>query len=144
LFSFSTKALNICNSCMSVTPKVGVHLGIIGLHLLHSPSFVRVCFTPKHSQPHGCLHFTLCHKSNVKVATLNKLGKKVKKLKHWRKHSPNSWIFHENGDKTYKNLQEIGGKSGQTKIWKNVESISIIKMSLLIPKKMDLRYSIVD
>ncbi len=48
-FSFSTKALNICNSHTNVTPKVGMHLGIIGLHPLHSPSFVRMCFTPKHT-----------------------------------------------------------------------------------------------
>jgi hypothetical protein len=32
---------------MSATPKVGVHLGIIRIHPLHSPSFVRMCFTPK-------------------------------------------------------------------------------------------------
>ncbi len=49
LFSFSTKALNIQDSHRNATPKVGVHLGIIGLHLLHSPSFVRVCFTPEHT-----------------------------------------------------------------------------------------------
>ncbi len=48
LFVFSTKVLNICNFHMSVSPKVGVHLGIIGLHPLHSSSFVKVCFTPKH------------------------------------------------------------------------------------------------
>jgi hypothetical protein len=40
--------LNICNSHTSTIPKVGVHLGIIGLHPLHSPPFVKVCFTPKH------------------------------------------------------------------------------------------------
>jgi hypothetical protein len=34
--------------CTSVTLKVGMHLGIIGFHLLHSPSFMKVCFTPKH------------------------------------------------------------------------------------------------
>ncbi len=34
---------------MSVTPKVGVDLGVIGLHPLHSPPFVKVCFTPKHT-----------------------------------------------------------------------------------------------
>jgi hypothetical protein len=49
LFAFSTKALNICNSCTSATLKVGVHLGVIGLHPLHYPPFVRVCFTPKHT-----------------------------------------------------------------------------------------------
>ncbi len=47
-FAFSTKALNIRNSLMNATPKVGVHLGVIGLHPLHSPSFVRLCFTTKH------------------------------------------------------------------------------------------------
>ncbi len=76
--------------------------------------------------------------------TLNQLNKKAKKLKHWGKHGPNSWICHEKGDKTYKSLQEIGGKSGQTKIWKNVEFINIVKVSLMIFKKMDFRYSIVD
>jgi len=49
LFAFSTKALNIHNSRTSATPKVEVHLGIIGLHPLHSPPFVKVCFTPKHT-----------------------------------------------------------------------------------------------
>jgi hypothetical protein len=34
---------------MNAIPKVGVHLGVIGLHPLDSPSFVRVCFTPKHT-----------------------------------------------------------------------------------------------
>jgi hypothetical protein len=33
---------------MNVTPKVGVHLGVIWLHPLHITPFVRVCFTPKH------------------------------------------------------------------------------------------------
>ncbi len=49
LFTFSTKVRNICNFHMSATPKVGVHLGIIGFHPLHSPSIVRVYFTPKHT-----------------------------------------------------------------------------------------------
>jgi hypothetical protein len=34
--------------CTSAIPKVGVHLGVIKLHPLHSPPFVRMCFTPKH------------------------------------------------------------------------------------------------
>jgi hypothetical protein len=34
---------------MSVTSKVEMHLRIIGLHPLHSPPFVRVCFTTKHT-----------------------------------------------------------------------------------------------
>jgi hypothetical protein len=37
LFAFPTKALNIHNSSTNVTPKVGMHLGIIGFHPLHSP-----------------------------------------------------------------------------------------------------------
>ncbi len=41
--------MNIRNYCTSATPKVGVHLGVIRVHLLHSPPFVRVCFTPKHT-----------------------------------------------------------------------------------------------
>ncbi len=28
---------------------MGVDLGVIGLHPLHSPSFVKACFTPKHT-----------------------------------------------------------------------------------------------
>ncbi len=48
LFTFPTKALNIYNSYMNTTPKVGVPLGIIRLHPLHSPPVVKVCFTPKH------------------------------------------------------------------------------------------------
>jgi hypothetical protein len=37
LFSLPTKALNIRNSHTSAIPKVGVHLGVIGLHPLHFP-----------------------------------------------------------------------------------------------------------
>jgi hypothetical protein len=48
LFAFPTKVPNICNSRMNASPKMGVHLGVIGLHPLHSPPFVKVCFTPKH------------------------------------------------------------------------------------------------
>ncbi len=48
-FIFLIKALNIHNSRTSATPKVGVHLGVIRLIPLHSLSFVRVCFTPKHN-----------------------------------------------------------------------------------------------
>ncbi len=40
---------------MSVTPKVGVHLGVIGLHPLHSPPFVKVCFTLKHTLLASCV-----------------------------------------------------------------------------------------
>jgi hypothetical protein len=36
LFIFSTKALNIWNFRMSATPKVEMHLGVIGLNFLHS------------------------------------------------------------------------------------------------------------
>jgi len=69
-FTFPTKILKIHNSCMSATPKVGVHLGTIGLHPLHSPSFVKLCFTPNtFFWPHGPLHSTLSRKPNVKVAT---------------------------------------------------------------------------
>jgi hypothetical protein len=48
MFAFSTKALNIWDSHTSATPKVGVHLGIIGLRLLHSPSFMKVFHTRTH------------------------------------------------------------------------------------------------
>jgi hypothetical protein len=49
-----------------------MHLGIIELHPLHSPSFVRVCFTPKHMvcHLHGPLDFTFNYEPNVKVVTL--------------------------------------------------------------------------
>jgi hypothetical protein len=43
-FSLPTKALNIHNSYMSATPKVGVHLGVIGLHPLHSPPICESVF----------------------------------------------------------------------------------------------------
>jgi len=33
---------------MSATPKMEVHLEVIGLHPLHSTPFVKMCFTPKH------------------------------------------------------------------------------------------------
>jgi hypothetical protein len=48
-FAFPTKVPNIHNSCTNATPKVGVHLGVIGLHPLHSPAFVRVCLTFNHT-----------------------------------------------------------------------------------------------
>jgi hypothetical protein len=48
IFAFPTKAMNICNSHTSVIPKVGMHLGVIGFHPLHSPPFVKVCFALKH------------------------------------------------------------------------------------------------
>jgi hypothetical protein len=72
VFPFPTKGLNICNSCTSATPKVGVHLGVIGFHPLHFRPFVRICFTPKHIfWLHGPLHFTLSHELNVRVVTVN-------------------------------------------------------------------------
>jgi hypothetical protein len=49
LFAFPTKSLNIHNSRTSAIPKVGMHLGVIGLHPLHSPPFVKMCFTTKHT-----------------------------------------------------------------------------------------------
>jgi hypothetical protein len=64
LFDFSTKALNIWDSHTSVIPKVGVHLGIIGLHLLHSPSFVGTNIL---SWPHEPLDSTFNHEPNVRV-----------------------------------------------------------------------------
>ncbi len=38
----------------------------------------------------------------------NQLDKRAKELKPWRQHGAWSWIFHENSDMTYKNLQEKG------------------------------------
>ncbi len=69
LFAFPTKALNIHNPCMNVTPKVEMHLGVIGLHLLHYPPFVWNTL----SWFHRPLHSTLNHKPNVRVAT--RIGK---------------------------------------------------------------------
>ncbi len=40
---------NCSNSRTNVTPKVGVLLGGIGLHPLHFPPFVKMCFTSKHT-----------------------------------------------------------------------------------------------
>ncbi len=65
LFEFSTKVLNIWDSCTSATPKVGMHLGVIGFHLLHSPSFVRANTL---SWPHEPLESTFSHEPNVRVA----------------------------------------------------------------------------
>jgi hypothetical protein len=48
-FAFPTRALNICNSHMSATPKMGMHFKVIRLQPLHSPPFMKVCFTPKHT-----------------------------------------------------------------------------------------------
>jgi len=44
-----------------------MRLGVIGLHPLHSPPFVKMCFTPKHA--FGLMGLTFCHEPNVKVAT---------------------------------------------------------------------------
>ncbi len=49
LLTFPTKVLNSRDSRMNVIPKVGMHLGVVVFHRLHSPPFVRVCFTPKHT-----------------------------------------------------------------------------------------------
>jgi hypothetical protein len=58
---------NFLTKCMSATPKMGVHLVVIGVHPLHSPPFVKVCFTPKHTffWPHGPLHSTFSREPNV-------------------------------------------------------------------------------
>jgi hypothetical protein len=42
-------------------------LGVIGLHPLHSPPFVKMCFTLKHI--FGLMGLTFCRKPNVRVAT---------------------------------------------------------------------------
>jgi hypothetical protein len=44
----NTKVLNVHNSHTNVTPKVEVHLGVIGLQPLHSPPSMKMCFTHKH------------------------------------------------------------------------------------------------
>jgi hypothetical protein len=69
-FAFPTKALNVHDSHTNATPKVEMHLGVIGLHPLHSPPFMKVCFTPKHILLASCpLHSTLNHEPNVRVVT---------------------------------------------------------------------------
>jgi hypothetical protein len=69
-FAFPTKALNIHNSSINVTFEMGVHLGVIGLHPLHSPPFLKMCFTPKQfSWLHGPLPYTFNCEPNVKVGT---------------------------------------------------------------------------
>jgi len=53
-----------------ITPKVKVHLEVIGFLPLHSPSFMKVCFTLNTLfWPHGPLHATLSHEPNVRVVT---------------------------------------------------------------------------
>ncbi len=51
---FSTKVLNIRNSRTGATPNMGVHLRIIGLNFLHSPSSLKVCFIIKHTFLASC------------------------------------------------------------------------------------------
>ncbi len=53
-FTFSTKVLNIQDFDTSVTPKVEVHLGIIGLSLLHSPPLVKMCLILEHTLLASC------------------------------------------------------------------------------------------
>jgi len=65
---------------MSATPKVGVHLGVIGLHPLHFPPFVKVCFTPKHTL--DLMGPCISRKLNVGVAIgghVNRKGQKNSK-----------------------------------------------------------------
>jgi hypothetical protein len=62
--AISTKALNIQNSHTSVTPKVGMHLGVIKFRFLHSPPFVTLFW------PHGPLHSTLSHELDIKIETI--------------------------------------------------------------------------
>jgi hypothetical protein len=70
LFVFSTKVLNIWDFHTSATPKMGIHLEIVGLNLLHSPSLVRMCFIPTHTLLASCaLHSTFSCEPNVKVVT---------------------------------------------------------------------------
>jgi hypothetical protein len=70
-FSFLNKALNIQDSHTSTTPKMGMHLRVIGLHPLHSPH-LRDCVSHPNTLfwPHGSLHSTFNCEPNVKVATL--------------------------------------------------------------------------
>jgi hypothetical protein len=53
---------------MSITPKVRVHLVVIGPHLLHSPPLVKMCYTFEHiSWPHVALHSAFSYEPDVKV-----------------------------------------------------------------------------
>ncbi len=63
MFIFSTKVLNIQNPHASATPRMRMHLGVVGLHLLHSPPICECKrwspMTPKSntlSWPRGPLH----------------------------------------------------------------------------------------
>ncbi len=49
LFAFPTKGSNICNSHTNAIHKMTMHLGVIELHPLHFPSFVKFVFTHKHT-----------------------------------------------------------------------------------------------
>jgi hypothetical protein len=49
LVYFSNQGSKHLQLCMNATPKVGVQLGVIRLHPLQSPPFMRVCFTRKHT-----------------------------------------------------------------------------------------------
>jgi hypothetical protein len=66
LFDFSTKALNIRDSCTSVNA-----LRNHWVEFLHSPPFVRMCFTPKHNilALWDFTLYTVSCEPNVKVAT---------------------------------------------------------------------------
>jgi hypothetical protein len=71
-FAFPTKVLNIHNSYTSATPKVGVHLGVIRLHPLHSPPFVKMCFTPNHT--FGLMGVYISHFATNPMLGLRQLG----------------------------------------------------------------------
>ncbi len=51
-------------------------MGVIGLHPLHFPPFVKECVSPPNtfSWPHGPLHSTFSHEPNVRVVTLMVVG----------------------------------------------------------------------
>jgi hypothetical protein len=83
LFTFLTKAMNIHDSRTSATPKVGVHLGVIGFILCTLPHLWKCVSHPNTiSWPCGPSHSTFNRKPNVKVVTLS-LIKKRGQCFHW-------------------------------------------------------------
>ncbi len=71
-----TKVLNIRNFHMSAIPKMGVQLGVIKLHPLHSSPFVKVCFTRKHTFLTSCTSHSMLKCVTMDFKKFNKVTKK--------------------------------------------------------------------
>jgi hypothetical protein len=59
-FPFLIKVINIHNSCTNVIPKMGMHLGVIGLHPF---AFFPICESVFHSKTQffGLMGFCIAH-----------------------------------------------------------------------------------